>query len=76
MNKEYVAFDLLNTDPLDETSVEHLCAQNEIWLERVKKEISCDQLDEIVPIYQGIGISSEKDFGKRIEQLFRIVDDG
>ena len=36
MNKEYVAFELLNTDPLDETSVEYLCAQNDIWLDRVK----------------------------------------
>ena len=36
MNKEHIAFELLNNDPLDETSVEYLCAQNEIWLERVK----------------------------------------
>lgn len=41
MNNEYIAYELLNTDPLDEKSVEYICAQNEIWLEKVKKEIKC-----------------------------------
>lgn len=33
MDKDYIAYDLLNNDPLDDHSVESLTTAVEIWLE-------------------------------------------
>lgn len=33
MNSNYIAYELMNNDPLCEQSVEYLCSQQEVWTE-------------------------------------------
>ena len=43
-NPDYIAFGLLNTDPLHDSSVECMCTQTEIWQEQVNTRLQCPGL--------------------------------
>lgn len=38
-NSNYIAFELLDNDPLNENSVECLCSQSALWLDGSKKDL-------------------------------------
>lgn len=74
-NSKYIAFELLDNDPLNDLSVEGLCSQSEIWHDVAQKVLECQDLDTIVPYYTKIDIQFDEDFGKRLENLFFIKTD-
>ena len=45
-NPNYIAYDLLNSDPLNENSVEYLCSQADIFRENALQSLKCEGLDE------------------------------
>jgi hypothetical protein len=63
-NPNYIAYELLNNDPLNDESVEHLCSQSELWLDQVKRKIECPDIDALD--YGVIEISFEPDFESRL----------
>ena len=71
-NPNYIAYELLNNDPLNDESVEYLCSQSELWLDQAKKKIECPDLDMLD--YKTIHIWFEPDFESRLQNLFGVED--
>ena len=63
-NPQYIAYEPLNNDPLNDTSVEYLCSQSELWLDQVNKKVEFPNLDKLD--YNSIQISFEPDFESRL----------
>ena len=56
MNSNYIAYELMNNDPLNEQSVEYLCSQQEVWTEQCKEKQSKQEQSflEIEAMYSDI----------------------
>lgn len=75
-NPTYIAYSLLDNDPLNDNSVECLCSQSEIWKDVVSEKLRCESLDHAMEDeYQMISISfSEAVFDNALKELVQVYN--
>lgn len=77
LNPSYVAYEIMENDPLNEQSVEYLSSHQQVWLDNSKKKIASQEsaINTVQRQYSDIHIGfSQLNFEKHLKRYYMLKD--
>ena len=68
-DSDYIAYEILDNNPMNEQSVEFLYSAAEVWIEQVEKRLQYPALQSLDEKYQKIKVWFDPEFDKRIQNI-------
>ena len=73
VNPEYIAYDLLDNDPLQDNTIESIYTITEGWLTEANEKQKCSALEPLERQYDRIIVKFDHDFKGRLDKIADIL---